>query len=249
MEDSIVPTLRKVGLTEGEIRVYLSLVRLGSVTVGPVIDKARISSSKVYIVLEKLVQKGLVSYILKEKTRYFQANQPIALLDYVAIKERELQEERESLRQVISQIETLQSTDKPEEARIYKGYEGMKTGIFEAIKTIPEKGYFYFFSAGYGQEPYLKNFFRRLVLELKRKKIQIKGIVSIEQKELYDSYYKRLGGQVKFSKHYWPSDLSIVGDYVMILVWDKKEPTVYLIRSKVLVNSYLAFFNEEWGRK
>ena len=61
--------LENIGLTDGEIKVYLALIKLGSSTSGPITDKSGVSRSKIYNILERLIQKGLVSYTIKEKTR------------------------------------------------------------------------------------------------------------------------------------------------------------------------------------
>ena len=44
MEEKVKLTLSKLGLTDGEIKVYLSLAELDSVTVGPIIRKSGISA-------------------------------------------------------------------------------------------------------------------------------------------------------------------------------------------------------------
>ena len=61
--------LKDAGLTDGEAKVYLALLELGSSTTGPIIHKSKIAKSIVYQILEKLMQKGLVSYVTKEKTK------------------------------------------------------------------------------------------------------------------------------------------------------------------------------------
>jgi sugar-specific transcriptional regulator TrmB len=66
--------LTKLGLTEGEAKVYLALLKLGSSTVGPIVKKSKVAYSNIYEVLERLISKGLVSFIKKEKTKYFQAH-------------------------------------------------------------------------------------------------------------------------------------------------------------------------------
>lgn len=247
MEEKIEFTLRKLGLTDGEIKVYLSLVELGSTTVGAIIDKAQISSSKVYIILEKLIQKGLSTYIIKNKTKYFQATSPISLLDYANEREREVQKTKKSLHQVIEKIEKIKDQTGPsEEARIYKGYDGIKTALFEAMKTIPNGGEYYFFSTGYGKDPQLKILFSQIALELKKRKIMIKGLASKQEKKLYEKEYKKLGYKMKYINYFWPSDTSIIGDYFILFIWDKKEPVIYSIQSPVLVKSYLEFFNLHW---
>ena len=48
--------LEEIGLTKGEIKVYLTLLRLGETTTGKIIEKAQISSGKIYEILDKLIK-------------------------------------------------------------------------------------------------------------------------------------------------------------------------------------------------
>ena len=82
--------LEEIGLTKGEIAVYMALLDVGSSTVGPIIDKANVSSSKVYDILERLMDKGLVSFVIKSGTKNFEAADPERLLDYMKEKKRSL---------------------------------------------------------------------------------------------------------------------------------------------------------------
>jgi sugar-specific transcriptional regulator TrmB len=249
MNSKIEITLQELGLTKGEIKVYLSLIELKSTTVGPIIDKAQVSSSKVYIIIEKLINKGLVNYILKGKTKYFQASSPISLKDYLEIKEKKLKETKESLNKVISKIKSIQKEKKtPDEARIYRGYKAMRTAWIEAIETIPKKGNYHFISKGFGKDPRLKIFFSNIALKLKEKEIKILGLANIKEKKLYEKIYKKLGYEMKYTKQSWPSDISIIGDFLIILNWDKKEPTIYSIKSQALVKSYLIHFKETYKK-
>ena len=58
--------LEELGLTKGEIKVYLTLLKLGETTTGKIVEEAGISSGKIYEILEKLIRKGLASFIIKE---------------------------------------------------------------------------------------------------------------------------------------------------------------------------------------
>lgn len=245
MENSIHLALEKAGLSKGEIKVYLALVKLGKVTTGPIIKLSKVSSSKVYDILDKLIEKGLVNYILVEKTRYFQASQPMSLLDYVNKKEKEIQNTKGEIEKVIKMLEKTESQD-VEEAKIYKGYRGMRTGFFEAIKSIQNKGEYLFFSVGYGEDPYLQQFFRDLSTKLKERGIKVRGIANNEEEKLYKKYYEKLGYLMKYTKMHWPSDITIAGDNLITFVWDKKQPVIYVIQSRPLVESYKKFFEELW---
>lgn len=233
----------KLGLTEGEIKVYIALLRLGSSTVGPIIDRAKISSSKVYVILDKLLDKGLVSYILKERTKYFQAAPPVALKELVEKKAKEIETVGKDLDKNIEKIERLQKQKLPSEgARIYRGYKALKAAWHEAASSIETNGEYLFFSVGYGEDAYLKRFFNKLSTEMKRKKIEIKGIANNSEKKLYNQFYKKLGYQMKYTDIKFPADTTVAGDFVLIFVWDKKEPVVYSLKSHVLAESYKMFF-------
>ncbi|MBS3174892.1 TrmB family transcriptional regulator, partial [Candidatus Woesearchaeota archaeon] len=75
--------LHQIGLTEGEIKVYLSLLELGSTSTGKIIKKSHISGSKVYEVLDRLSSKGLVTSVVKNGVKYFEATTPEKILSYL----------------------------------------------------------------------------------------------------------------------------------------------------------------------
>ena len=80
--------LVKIGLTEGEAKVYLSLTELGSSTAGSLVKTAAVAHSNIYLILDRLMKKGIVIYTIKSKTKYFQAVSPDNLLGYLEKKER-----------------------------------------------------------------------------------------------------------------------------------------------------------------
>ena len=99
MEDGI---LRELGFSEREIKIYLALLSLGQTTVGPIAAKTRMQHSKVYQTLEKLIDKGLVSFVIKSKTRHFEAQDPKHILGFIKEKERRFAEILPDLQQMKS---------------------------------------------------------------------------------------------------------------------------------------------------
>ena len=51
--------LTDIGLTQGEIKVYLALLKLGKSSTGPIANEAQISRSKLYSILDKLAKNIL----------------------------------------------------------------------------------------------------------------------------------------------------------------------------------------------
>jgi HTH-type transcriptional regulator, sugar sensing transcriptional regulator len=129
---------KQIGFTEGETKVYLALLNLGETTVGPIIKESGISRSKVYEVLEKLMKKGIVSYILREKTKYFQAAQPSKIKDYLEEKEKEFQKQKIEFEKVLPELELKQEKSE-KTAQIFSGFRGIQT-VHEHLFSKLEKG-------------------------------------------------------------------------------------------------------------
>lgn len=121
--------LRESGLTDGEIKVYIALLTLGSSTTGAIIDESGIARSIVYQILEKLIQKGLVSFITKEKTRYYQGAPPVKILDYIDQRQGRLKHNRDEVEKILPQLMLKQSLSKKSEASVYTGLKGVRSAF------------------------------------------------------------------------------------------------------------------------
>src|SRR3989344_7655569 len=96
-----IEILRKIGLTDNEISVYLALLEIGSSTTGEIIKKSGLHSSRVYECLEKLQAKGLVSYVIKANRKHFEATNPKRLADYLEDKQKQIEDEKEEVQKII----------------------------------------------------------------------------------------------------------------------------------------------------
>ncbi len=130
--------LRKLGLTEGEIKVYLALIRLGETTSGPVVEESGVSASKVYVILDRLSKKGLVSHIVKGKTKYFEAADPDRLVVYLDEKKEELSQQEAAIKELVRSLKSEHRLSH-ETAQIYDGLKGIQTARERTLK-IMKKG-------------------------------------------------------------------------------------------------------------
>ena len=87
--------LEKIGLTRGESRAYLALLRIGKSSVGDIIKGGKISRSKIYDVLERLIDKGLVGSVTEGKIRKFNAVPPERLHDFLKAEQQGLRKKGE----------------------------------------------------------------------------------------------------------------------------------------------------------
>ncbi|MFA5992708.1 MAG: helix-turn-helix domain-containing protein [Candidatus Pacearchaeota archaeon] len=139
MED-IEQLLEKSGLSPGESKVYLALVELGVGSVGPIAAKSRVSMSKVYEILNRLIKKGLVSSIFVERVKKFKAEDPRQLVEYISRKRDELDKTKIDLeKNLVFLNEMIKSSEKSSTTRVYEGFNGMR-GVFEKSLDELKKG-------------------------------------------------------------------------------------------------------------
>ncbi len=129
--------LKDIGLTGGEIKVYRTLLGLGESTTGPIVDESGVSVSKVYGILNRLAKKGLVSHIIKGKTKHFRAADPERMLDYFKEKEKLLEEERMELARIVPLLKQQAGTLLTEEtAQVFEGMRGIQTARERSLKVM-----------------------------------------------------------------------------------------------------------------
>jgi sugar-specific transcriptional regulator TrmB len=80
--------LKLLGLNDVDIKVYLSLLKLGAAPASDIAKRAEIPRASVYDILERLEQEGLVSYSVKDFKKYFSPSGPRQLLKLLNIKRK-----------------------------------------------------------------------------------------------------------------------------------------------------------------
>lgn len=68
--------LEEIGLSPNEVRVYLGVLELGKSTVSPIAKKAKVKRTYCYDILDSLVKKGLVTFVIKNNRRRYSAEDP-----------------------------------------------------------------------------------------------------------------------------------------------------------------------------
>jgi sugar-specific transcriptional regulator TrmB len=179
----IESTLENIGFTKNEIKIYLSLLELGLTTTGSIIKKTRIHTSKVYDGLERLSEKGLVTYIVKANTKHFKAVSPDRLLDFLENKKKRLDKQEKEIKEILPELKLKQQLVGDEtEAEIFKGWKGMNT-VYRMLRDTLKKGELNLvFGASKGEnEEQVKRFFNKHLNLLAEKGIKQKITLKSKQ--------------------------------------------------------------------
>src|SRR3989344_4320279 len=121
--------LEDLGFTNAEIKVYLALLELGTSTAGAILEKSKLQNSVVHMTLNKLVEKGFVTFVKEGKRNHYQATNPKHIIDYI-------NEKKERFEQILPELLLKQqiAKEKPE-IITFRGTRGIKELLYELLEA------------------------------------------------------------------------------------------------------------------
>jgi sugar-specific transcriptional regulator TrmB len=121
--------LRKIGLSDEEVNIYLLLLKKGHSKATIVSKELGVARTTVYRFLSSLHEKGLVSENIQNNVKYFYPVKPERIPEL-------LKEKIEEIEKVIPQLNAITNKE-DEETRVelYKGKEGIKAVMKDIIRT------------------------------------------------------------------------------------------------------------------
>lgn len=234
--------LKEIGLTETEIKVYINLLSLGATSAGKIVEATGIYRKNLYDALNKLIDKGLVTYVVENKIKVFQPKDPDNLIRYLNEQKANIDDKEKELKKEIPELKKKFQSLIPEiESEIYRGIEGIKTILKECLNY--KEVLFIGATGDVGERlPYFWPHYnkKRIKLKCKWKSLTI-----------YESRHKKVT-KVKYHQYkILPKILSglnviyIYGDYVANVLWLEK-PIAFVTKHKTLANNYRKYFNYLW---
>jgi len=232
--------LEEAGLSKNEAKVYLTLLSMGSSTAGIIAEKSRVYRTNVYEALNRLIEKGLVSYIFKGHQKLFQAEDPNKILNI-------LKEKEESFMKVLPQLSLNSKLSKNrEKVIIYEGINGVKVILDDIIKQKIETNSFNEVVA-FGISRNVPFKLGALANHYIKKRIELKLV----HKYLYDDNARRriafLNKQPFTEAAYLPNAVNspatttIYGDKVAFWIWSEPVLSI-LIESPRMAEAFRKYF-------
>jgi len=233
----ITPILKQFGLNDKEIQVYLALLDLGSALAGDITKKSEVNRTNVYDALERLIKKGLATFVISANRKIFEPVNPSRLREI-------LKEKEDKLDLMIDDLQSRFSSNKSkEEAIIFKGEKGIKS-IFEDV--LQEKKEL----LAYGAESRFAEMFPAYQKEWNKQRAKLKIPIKIiynekVRKKKKEEELKLIEMKFISEEYDFPSTIMIYADKVVTIVWSEM-PFGFMIKSKEVVKSNLNFFNILW---
>ena len=234
--------LENMGLTKNEIKVYLALLELGTTTTGPLAKKSELHTSRVYESLNKLIEKGLASFVIKANRKHYSAANPDVILDI-------LEKEKRDIISILPELKAMHKQRPGEEkVTMFEGYKGVKSVYDNIVRTLNKGDEILVFGARGADESFMSNtFFIEYTKRRVEKGIKMKMIFNDDARQTGKYYSKLKNTEVRYMPKNMktPAAVDIYSNNVGTLIL-KPKPIVFLTTSKEVSDSYRAFFKLFW---
>ncbi len=223
--------MQKLGFSVNEVKVYLTLIRLGSSKAGAISKYSNLDRSSTYNALKLLLQKGLCSYVIIGKIKWFQSTEPENILQYLTNKTNLAKE-------FIPELSNIHKQSKlKENVRLYKGIKGIKSVFEDILKNAKENLIF-------GSEGQLSErmplFAKQFTKKLEKRGTKTKSIIRTNREKKRKKNKRTIPSTTESSVV-----TNIYSNKIAIIIWSDT-PEAILIENKNAAEAYKDYFNFMW---
>ncbi|PIU21258.1 MAG: hypothetical protein COT15_03225 [Candidatus Diapherotrites archaeon CG08_land_8_20_14_0_20_34_12] len=242
--------LKEIGLTEGEIRAYIAILGLGKTSVGPLIGQSKVSPSKIYLILERLVEKGLATVSIEGKVKRFSPTEPKYLLKIIEEKGNRLKETEKKLQELIPQLEKKKGLIKEEErVEIYRGINGIKAFFELGLREMKKGEMMYTLGVSKEMSRLFNNYFKDFHKRRAEKGIFCKSIYNFDSWQYKKREKRKLVEYKVFPKgQNSPTFLFIFRDFVGTIIVTDDEQVCTAIKNREIVKTHRDYFDLMWKK-
>ncbi len=251
-EQQLISHIEELGLSNKEARVYVGCLKVGPSPVQRIADQAGIKRVTAYVVLESLAGLGLVSQSVKGKKTFFVAEDPSNLERLLERREDELKDQRSNFEQALPELTKLKAIPKElPEVKFFDGADGVRSlfASFFGLYKGEEKDIYVLSNADQ-----LHAFFpeRRTAKgnpERIRHGIRSHLLYTSTRGAIYqdsDESSIRESRYVPSDKYPLSGDISVIGDYVIMISLVGPRPMAVTLRNEDMARAMRAFFSMAW---
>ncbi len=241
--------LEEIGLTDGEIKVYLYLLKFGTKKAGEISKHTKLDRSNIYRIIKRLKEKNLVFSSKLNKVKHFSVTRPERIKELYQKKLNKLKEKEDNINDFIKKANKISEVSVPENefsVEIYEGKREMKN-VLESILNLEKGDTVHAF--GY-EDLFEKTFYywwKKFIKRRVKKGIFFKGV------------FKWHGGassanskltKVRYAKFKEMGEILIAfsNNKIWVFNFDFKndKPKVIFIRSPIIVQGLKNYFKMIW---
>jgi sugar-specific transcriptional regulator TrmB len=240
--------LQSVGLTDKQAKVYVAGLFLGPSAVQKIAQQADINRATAYVILNELMEMGLVSESTEGKKTVFVAEPPEAIERLLDGMQQGIQTRKDELKALLPE---LRNTERSQEQsaptiRFYKVDEGFDKMNDALLRKAPRGSEIYAIT----NTDKIAELFDRDIPTTNppkrvKKNISSKLLVYSTKRE-YERKSPKLLRETRALKAPFPSDMTIYENSALIFSYNSKKPVGIVIEDKDIVQGLRQLFESYW---
>jgi len=232
--------MEELGFSKNEAKTYLALLELGASSVSKISSKCKVNRTNIYDCLNKLIERGVVSYLSEKDTKLFEAADPELLCNI--LKEKELK-----LNSIMPELKLHNElAKKRSEAHIFEGIVAIRN-MLNHFLDIGKPRYAYgapLLASKMLGDYFLENYHNRRM----KKKLGFQMIYNSDAKDRMKFLNSLKYTEARFlSKEYdSPVTTNICDNEVVIFLYSDN-PIVIQLKNEQIAKSYKKYFDLLWS--
>lgn len=236
--------LKKIGLSQGEVTVYSALLNIGNAPVSRIHENTGIERRNIYDILNKLIERGLITYIVENKRKFFSISHPKNIISYVEEQKDELDKTKKDVEKELPlMIEKFMLRKPAISAEVFRGKEGIKA-VWEDMLNYSEIRWI---AAGRYVPKKMPNYF----VSWNRRRVKQKTVIfNLLRHELRKEVKPFALEKVKFLPVEFsgnPTVIGIYGNKIVDFIFSESF-FAFVIESKEISESYRRYFKYLWEK-
>lgn len=241
-------TLIQFGLSPKEVTVYLALLENNTSLVSDISKKTKLNRSTTYVILNSLLEKGMVSVAEDSIIKHYSATTPDRVVEFLENNARKYTELTKMAKDILPDLKALYKGvgDKPR-IRFFEGLEGIKSALEETInsketiKTYMNVKNMKEIFSHHLPESYCQ---RRVAKKLKMEAIftdsnDAREQIKYNKEELREAYC------VPYKEFSFPSQIMIHDNKIIFA--SLVEKFAFIVESEEIANAMKAIFKLSWA--
>lgn len=235
----LIDVLKNLGLNDKEAKVYLANLELGSAPVSDISKKAKINRVTTYDILEKLIHKGFINYMTKNKIKYFDAIKPDTI--YKITKQK-----TDDFKKALPDLKRLHGETAHPRIRYFEGLNGIKA-IYQ--ETLTAKTEILNYANSEEIRTHWPEYDKEYVEKRAEKGIFLKGIAPLDEAGLKvhseDKKYNRNIRLIPRNKYGFSNEINIYDNKVSIISFNEGLIGM-IIESNEIADTQRVIFKMVW---
>lgn len=236
----LISTLKQIGLSENQAKIYLACLELGETSIKDIALKSGVKRTSIYDFIDEMINSGIIKQTIIGKKKKFVATDPEELR--LLLKKREF-----LLEQILPDLKFLDNVNgsKPK-VWFYNGIEGLKKAYEDLLN------YKNTLVCGWASEDLVKLLGEEWIAVYVKKRVS----QNIEEKMIYplgevskkylekDKEHLRKSKIIDADKYKFDIEINIYNNRISMV--SAKDKMAVIIESKPIVNTYKTIFQICW---